>query len=348
MKAAIYHAFGPPEVLKYEDVPDPEAGPGEIVVAVHAVTVNRVLDASVRNGDQPHRKVELPLVPGVDPAGIVAAVGKGVAAPGVGDKVAVLSRVPCLACDTCKVGDFDHCPNPKMLGVGCWGGNADFVRVPASCAVPLPDNLSFAEACAAIRHGPTAHKLMFDEGELKAGETVLVMGASGGLGSVGVQIAKLAGATVIAGAGAAERVQVALELGADHGIDYSKVDLTEAVMDITDGKGVDLVFENISNPDTWPKAFRSIGRGGRLVTAGAHGGGKVEMDCEHLYHNRITIRGSAGSNRWNVNDTIAAAGAGRLKVRVEKILPLSEVAVAHRMIENSSPTGKIILDPTLG
>lgn len=348
MKAAIYHEFGPPDVLRYEDVPDPDAGPGEIVIAVHAVTVNRVLDAGVRNGDQPRRKVDLPLVPGVDPAGIVAAVGAGVTTPRVGDKVALLSRVPCLSCDSCRAGEFDECPHSRMLGVGCWGGDADYVKAPASCAVLLPENLSFPEACAVIRHGPTAHHLMFDVGGLESGETVLVMGASGGLGTVGVQIAKAAGATVIAGAGAPERLAVAMELGADHGIDYGATDLTEAVMEITGGAGVNLVFENISNPDTWPKAFKSIGRDGRLVTAGAHGGGKVEMDCDYLYHNHITVRGSSGSSRKNVDETIRLAGAGKLRVRIEKVFPLSDAAAAHRMIEAGSLTGKIILDPTLG
>lgn len=348
MKAAIFHQFGAPDVLRYEDVPDPEPGPGEIVVAVRAVTVNRVLDASVRRGEQTRRNVQLPLVLGVDPSGVVSAVGAGVVAPKIGDNVCLLSRVPCLACDTCEAGNFDVCPNPAMLGVGCWGGDADYVKAPASCAVPMPDNLSFPEACAVIRHGPTAHHLMFDRAELKAGETVLVMGASGGLGTIGIQIAKAAGATVIAGAGAAERVQVALELGADYGIDYGACDLTEEVMRITAGAGVNVVFENVSNPATWPKALKSLGHEGRLVTAGAHGGGKVELDCDFLYHNRLTIMGSAGSSRRNVDDTLAAAAAGKLKIHVEKVLPLSEAAEAHRIIEAGVPAGKIVLDPTLG
>lgn len=348
MKASIFDRFGPPEVLEYRDVPDPTPGPGEVVVAVHAVTVNRVLDCSVRAGGQPRRNVKPPHVLGVDPAGIVAAVGAGVDSPKVGTRVACLSRVPCLACERCKAGDFENCPNGKMLGVACWGGDADYVKVPASIAIPIPDNLGFAEAAAVLRHGPMAFNLMFDLGKLKAGQTVLVMGAAGGLGSTGIQIAKAAGANVICAAGAPERVAVGLALGADHGVDYSKEDLTEAVKALTGGVGVDLVFENISSPKTWPKALASLKKYGRLVTAGAHGGGKVELDCNVLYHGNLHIIGATGNTDQNVRDTVAAAAAGKLKAKIEKVLPLSKAAEAHRIIEAGVPTGKIVLDPTLG
>lgn len=348
MKAIVYDRFGPPEVLDYRDVPDPVPGPGEVVVAVRAVTVNRVLDCAVRAGQQPRRNVKPPHVPGVDPAGVVAAVGPGVTSPGVGTRVAVLSRVPCLRCERCAARDFENCPNGKMLGVACWGGNADYVKVPASIAIPIPDNLDFAEAAAVLRHGPMAFNLMFDVGGLKAGETVLVMGAAGGLGATGIQIAKAAGATVICAAGADERVAVGLSFGADHGVNYNSEDLTERVIALTGGAGVDLVFENISNPKTWPQALATLKKYGRLVTAGAHGGGKVELDCNILYHRNLRIFGSTGNSDQNVADTIAAAAAGKLRAKVEKVFPLSRAAEAHRLVEAGVPTGKIVLDPTLG
>ena len=350
MKAAIFHQFGPPEVLRYEVVPDPVAGPGEVVVAVHAVTVNRALDCLVRAGDpsQARRKVEPPHVLGVDPAGVVAAVGDGVDASVAGTRVAVLSSVPCLKCDACARGDFRTCPNAVMLGIECWGGDADFVKVPAAIAIPVPENLDFGEAAAVLRHGPMAHRLMFDLGGLQAGETVLVMGAAGGLGSTGIQIARTAGATVIAAAGSDERVAAGLELGADFGVNYARDDLTAAVMELTDGAGVHLVFENISNPKTWPKALACLGKYGRLVTAGAHGGGRVELDCGLLYHRNLRIIGGTGSTDRNVRDTIAAAAAGKLRAKIEKILPLSRAPEAHRIIEAGVPAGKIVLDPTLG
>lgn len=350
MKAAIFHRFGPPEVLRYEDVPDPAPGPGEVVVAVHAVTVNRALDCLVRAGhpSQARRKVAPPHVLGVDPAGVVAALGEGVDAAVTGTRVAVLSSVPCLKCDACARGEHSTCPNAVMLGIKCWGGDADFVKVPASIAIPVPDNLEFAEAAAVLRHGPTAHNLLFDIGGLQAGETVLVMGAAGGLGSTGIQVAKAAGATVIGAAGSDARVATGLELGADFGVNYARDDLTEAVMELTDGAGVDLVFENISNPKTWPRALACLRKYGRLVTAGAHGGGKVELDVGMLYHRNLRIFGSTGNTEQNVTDTMAAAGAGKLRAKIEQVLPLSQAPEAHRIIEAGVPAGKIVLDPTLG
>ncbi len=348
MKAAIYHEFGGPEVLKFEDVPDPKPGPGEIVVAVHSVTVNRVLDCAVRAGEQPQRGVKPPHVGGVDPAGVVTALGAGVEGPAVGTRVAVLTRVPCLKCGHCEAGNFKGCTNSCMLGIGCWGGDADYVKVPASIAVPIPDNLDFAEAAAVLRHGPMAYHLMFSVGKLKEGQSVLVMGAAGGLGSTGIQVAKQAGATVIAAAGSDDRVAIGMDLGADFGVNYARDDLTKAVRDYTNGEGVHLVFENISSPNTWPKALACLRKFGRLVTAGAHGGGKVELDCAFLYHQQLRIIGSTASTDEDVRKTVEAAAAGKLEAKIEKIFPLSAAPEAHRLMEATIPTGKIVLDPTLG
>ena len=143
-------------------------------------------------------------------------------------------------------------------------------------------------------------------------------------------------------------IEQAMELGADHGVNYAECDLADAVMEITGGKGVDVVFENVSNPRTWPRALKSLGRDGRMVTAGAHGGGMVELDVDYLYHNRITIKGSPGNLARHVQDTLDAATAGTLRARIEQVLPLSRAAEAHRIIEAGMPTGKIVLDPTLG
>lgn len=348
MKAAIYHEFGDPDVLKYEDVPDPQPGPGEVVVAVRSVTVNRVLNCAVRAGDQPQRNVQLPHVGGVDPAGVVSALGDGVDGPAVGTRVAVLSRVPCLKCAACGRRDFEGCTDTHMLGIGSWGGDAEYVKVPASIVVPIPDNLGFAEAAAVLRHGPMANHLLFGVGKLQKGQTVLIMGAAGGLGSTGIQLAKQAGATVITTAGSDERLEIGMALGADYGVNYNAEDLTEAVRDYTNGEGVHLVYENISSPDTWPKALACLRKFGRLVTAGAHGGGKVELDCAFLYHQQLRIIGSTASTDEDVRTTIDLAAAGKLKAKVEKVFPLSEAPEAHRLMESTIPTGKIVLDPTLG
>ncbi len=337
MKAAILYDFGPPDVLHYEDVPDPVPGPGQVIVKVHATTVNRVLNCGVRAGTQMQRNPLLPLVLGVDPSGEVVALGDpadGVRMPKIGDRVSVLSR-----------------PGPGeagMLGVNRWGGDAELVKAHASVCMPIPDNLDYHEASVVIRHCPTAFHLMYTMGEVKEGDWVLVMGCSGGLGSIGVQIAKMAGAKVIGAAGSAERAAIGKELGADYVVNYGEQDLTEEILRVTDGHGVDLMYDNIANPKTFPKGFEAIAHGGRVVTAGAHGGPVVPLDCFKLYDSKITIMGSAGSTTENVRQALDAAGKGKIKVNIEKVFPLSQIREAHRLIESTAPPGKVILDPTLG
>ena len=182
-----------------------------------------------------------------------------------------------------------------MMGIKRPGGFAEMVAVPACAAIELPDGLDFHHAAVMMRHVPTAWNLLVNVGGLKAGETVLIMGAGGNLGSIGIQIAKnVIGANVIAAAGSDDRVKIGLALGADHGLNYNTVDLQAEVMKLTGGKGVDVLYDNIANPKVLPNAFRAIGFDGRLVTAGAHAGPDVTIDFSHLYHKRITIKGTAG------------------------------------------------------
>jgi NADPH:quinone reductase len=173
------------------------------------------------------------------------------------------------------------------------------------------------------------------------------MGASGGLGSAGVQIAKQMGATVIAAAGAAERVQAALALGADHGIDYRTEDLTARVLGLTGGRGADVVFENIADPELFPKAFLSVSRHGRLVTAGSHGGGTVPLDIKRLYLYQIAVLGSLGFTHEDVTASLEAAAQGKFKVLIDAVRPLCEAAAAHDHVASRAGVGKVILSPKL-
>ncbi len=346
MKAIVIHEFGGPEVLSYEDVPDPVAGPGEIVVQVHAVSINRVLDVEVRKGNQMQRGVKLPYIPGIDPSGVVAALGEGVTTPKLGDRVMVMHRILCGTCDACKRGDTYNCQSRRMVGINRDGGDAEYIKVPATAIQAIPDNLSFAEATITARHCPTAYNLLVHKADLKAGEWVLVMGAAGNLGSIGIQMSKMLGAKVITTAGSAERVQTGLDLGADFGINYNETDLRDEIMRITDGHGVDLVYDNIANPETTPKAFMALAHGGRLVTAGAHGGPMVPINFFHLYDYRLTLIGSAGARGEDLGHCLEAVNDGKIKVLVDRIMPLSQIAEAHRLMELQG-TGKLILDPTL-
>ena len=346
MKAVVLHQFGAPDVLRYESVPDPQPRFGEIRIKVHAATVNRVLDVSVRAGAEAHRHPVLPLILGVDCAGVVDAVGEGVTRFKVGDHVASAGAMPLEPCAEDGVG---YAGPQGMMGIKRPGGFAELVCVPAFKTNLLPTNLDFHEAAVVMRHCPTAWNLLCNVAQLKAGEWVLVMGASGNLGSVGIQIAKnVIGANVICTAGGRARADSGLELGADHAIDYASEDLTAEVMRITGGKGVNVLYDNIANPKVLPKAFKAIGVDGRMVTAGAHGGPEATIDFHHLYDQRITITGIPGYKPADLPLCFAAAAEGKIKVRIAHVLPLSQAAEAHRLMESDPGMGKIVLDPTLG
>jgi NADPH2:quinone reductase len=346
MKAILIREYGPPEVLRYEDVPDPVPSAGEIRIRVHAATVNRVLDVSLRAGREMARGATLPLIPGVDCAGVVDAVGPQVSRWRVGDRVAAAGFMPLQFCTE----DGNGYDGPRgMMGIKRPGGFAELVAVPACAGVEIPERLDFHRAAVVLRHVPTGWNLLMHVAALKAGETVLIMGAGGNLGTIGIQIAKnVIGARVIAAAGSDERVALGNKLGADHGVNYATQNILDEVMKITDGKGVDVLYDNIANPEVLPHAFRAIGMNGRLVTAGAHAGPNVVIDFSHLYHKRITIRGMPGYTPADLPDCLAAAAQGKVVPQIERVLPLSQAAEAHRMVERNEGQGKIVLDPTLG
>jgi len=346
MKAIVLHEFGPPDVLRYETIPDPQPRFGEIRIKVHAATVNRVLDVSVRAGAEAHRHPVLPLILGVDCAGVVDAVGEGVTRFKVGDHVASAGSMPLEPCAEDGAG---YAGPQGMMGIKRPGGFAELVCVPAFKTNLLPTSLDFHEAAVVMRHCPTAWNLMCNVAQLKAGEWVLVMGASGNLGSVGIQIAKnVIGARVICTAGGRARADSGLELGADHAIDYATQDLEAEVMRITGGQGVQVLYDNIANPKVLPKAFKTLGVDGRMVTAGAHGGPVAPIDFHHLYDKRITIKGIPGYKPSDLPLCFAAAAEGKIRVRIAHVLPLSQAAEAHRLMESDPGMGKIVLDPTLG
>jgi NADPH:quinone reductase-like Zn-dependent oxidoreductase len=236
-----------------------------------------------------------------------------------------------------------------MMGIKRPGGFAERVTIPACAGVAIPERLDFQRAAVVLRHVPTAWNLLVHVAALRADETVLIMGAGGNLGSIGIQIAKnVIGACVIAAAGSDARVALGQKLGADFGINYTMQNIFAEVMKITDGKGVNVLYDNIANPQVLPQAFQAIGMNGRLVTAGAHAGPNVPIDFSHLYHKRIAIKGVPGYRPSDLPDCLGAAADGKVVPNIARVLPLSHAAEAHRLIESNEGQGKIVLDPTMG
>jgi NADPH:quinone reductase len=318
--------------MKLEEVPTPEPGPGEVLIEVAAVSVNRTLDCIVRSGKYP-RPVKLPHILGVDPVGTVVVTGEGVTDRKIGDRVAMTLHLS-------KPGE-----PLNLIGIDCWGGYAKYLKLPVRNTYLLPEKLDFHTACVVARHAPLAHNMLRNKVKLQSGEWVLVMGAAGGLASFIVQIAKHLGAHVIAAAGTDHHVEVALGLGADHGINYRKQDLTAEVQKITGGKGAQVVCENIGDPDLFPKAFAALAMRGRMVTAGGHGGGVVPLHIFNLYAKNTTIYGSTEQTTDDMVESLKAAADGHLKALIDQVLPLSEAVRAHQLIEGRGGTGKVLLTP---
>lgn len=332
MKAAVLREFGGPEVLHVEDVETPKPGPGEVLIEVHAVSVNRTLDCAVRAGKYAQTP-KLPHILGCDPSGIIVAVGPNVANRKVGDHVVT----PAL------LGFVDG--RPRVLGVSVWGGYAQYVAVPAAATFLAPKEIDFPSATAIARHAPLAFAQVRDHAQVKAGQWVLVMGAAGNLGAAGVQVARYLGARVIAAAGSDERVKSAMALGAEAGINYRTQDLTAEVKRITGGSGVNAVLENIGDPELFPKALFSLAPNGRMITAGGHGGGVVPLDVRYLYLNRITIVGAPVENPADYATGFQAFAEGRYRVIIDRKFPLSQAAQAHAYVEARGGTGKVIIEP---
>jgi NADPH2:quinone reductase len=335
LKAIVIREFGPPNVMRLEEVPTPEPGPGEVLIKVNAVSVNRTLDCVVRAGKYA-RPVTLPLIPGVDPSGVIAKLGPDVTTRKVGDRVAVALRL----------GTDSGAEAVRRLGVHAWGGYAEYVAARAENTTIVPEGVDFPTATVIARHAPTAFHLLRDHAKVQPGDWVLVMGAAGGLGSAGVQAAKYLGARVIAAAGSDERVKVGLDLGADAGVNYRAQDLTSEARKITGGTGVNVVFENIGDPELFSKAFASMARKGRLVTAGGHGGGIVPLNVNWLYLNHLSVLGATGETADDARISLQAAAEGKMKPLIDRVLPLSQAALGHELVEGRQVTGKVILDPT--
>jgi NADPH:quinone reductase-like Zn-dependent oxidoreductase len=340
MKAVRFHEHGGPDCLRYEAVPDPVPGPGEIVVRVKACALN-YLDLWERRG-LPGVTLPLPHISGADVAGIVDSVGPGVANVKPGDATLVNPGLSCMHCELCYQGNDNQCRNYSVLGYLNDGGYAELVRVPAVTALLFPVGMPFVEAAAIPLVFMTAWHMLVTRCGLKTGEDVLVLGAGSGVGSAAIQIAKLFHARVIATAGSEAKLEKARALGADQVIDHSKQKIRNEVRDFTKKRGVDIVFEHVGAA-TWQDSVSCLARHGRLVTCGATTGFDVRLDLRHVFAKEVSIMGSYMGSKHELLHVLKLVQAGLLRPVVAEVFPLEEAARAQEMLENREHFGKIVL-----
>jgi NADPH:quinone reductase len=322
MKAAVIYENGGPDVLRYEDIPDPECPDGCVLVDVEAI--------SIEGGDLLHRAgsppESVPHVVGYLAAGTVAEVGAGVEDRAVGDQV---------------------------VTIGAAGSHASRRVVPAIATWPVPDGLDVARAaCVPIAFG-TAEECLFTAGELEAGQTVLIQAGAGGVGMAAIQLAKQAGATVIATASSDEKLERLKDFGLDQGINYAQENFTERTRALTDGRGVEVILDSVGG-QTLVDGVAALAYRGTLVSVGVAGRAGSEIEARSLWQQNNTLRGvfltAAMLNEYPrvhpmIGGLLERVASGDLRVEIDRTFPLAEAAAAHEFIESRQAFGRVVMTP---
>jgi NADPH:quinone reductase-like Zn-dependent oxidoreductase len=342
MYAVVFHEYGGPEKLAYQEVPRPIPADHEVLIQVKACSINH-LDIWVRNGI-PAYKISLPHIPGSDIAGVIAETGKQVEGAHPGDRVVVYPILHCHRCEYCLAGQENLCTSVRVIGVATEGGYAQYSKVPQENIFPLPEAVSFEEGAAFVLVYLTAWHMLITLAQLKPGQEVLVLAAGSGVGSAAIQIAKLVGARVIATVGDRDKISKAQAIGADEVINHREEDLTQRTRDLTRGRGVDVVFEHIG-PETWSKSIACLAKNGTLVTCGATTGPEAKMDLRYLFTRQLRLIGSYIGTRRELISLLKLLGEGRLKPHLHAVMPLKEARRAHEIIEERKHFGKLVLVP---
>ena len=340
MKAAIIHEFGGPEVLRYEDVPDPQPRKDQVLVRVKACAMNH-LDLWVRKGLP---GVKLPHILGSDIAGEIVEAGEYVTGFRPGQRVLLAPMHFCHHCEQCVAGRQNLCREFTVLGNGVDGGNCELIAVPAVNVIPMPDHLGFTEAASVPLVFLTAYHMLTGRAAVRPGQTVLVLGANSGVGIAAIQLAKLYGATVIATAGDDRKTQLAKQLGADHVINHYQQKIGDEARKLTGRLGVDIVVEHVGAA-TWNESMKALKPGGTLVTCGATSGPEATFDLRFLFARQLALLGSYMGTMGELHDVLKLVFAGKLKPVVDKTFPLREVRTAHEYLEQSKMFGKVVLIP---
>lgn len=347
MKAVVFREHGGPEKLEYvQEFPKPELSENEVLIRVRATALNH-LDIWVRQG-LPGLKLPLPHISGCDASGEIAALGPGVTGWSIGQAVAINPGISCFECDFCREGRDNLCVTYKILGEHVHGGLAEYVKVKKGQLAAKPSNLSFEETAAYPLTFMTAWHMLMSHGALRGGQSVLILGASSGLGTAAIQIAKLAGASpIIAAASNQEKLDNAQNLGADILILMNKENTTPFHRDVlkaTQSQGVDIVFEHIG-PATMPNSIKCVKKGGMIVTCGATTGPQAPVDLRYFYSKEIRLQGSIMGTQSEFQKITALMGKGLLRPIIDSVWPLQQARLAQEKMLSRQFFGKIVLTP---
>jgi NADPH:quinone reductase-like Zn-dependent oxidoreductase len=348
MMAVRLFEYGDPSVLQYVEVPLPEIAPDEVLVRVRAASVNN-WDLNYRKGlltAPPGRPpLPLPFQLGREAAGEVAAVGQKVKGFRPGEKVVTMTCPACGHCEYCVRGLDNLCINTVLPGHQRFGGYAEYVAVKEADLLHAPNSLSFEKlSCCLWSYGTVWH-MAVTRGGLQPGQDVLITGASSGMGTAAIQIARLGGARRLFGTtGSEEKIQRLEEIGVDVPLNYRKENVPERVKDMTGGVGVDLALDNVGG-EMFTMAMECLRMDGTLVAVAKHGGRYVKLDLLLLYRNHLNVFGSRAATRQEQALVLDLAGRGRIDPVIDRVLPLCEAAEAHRIMEGQEHFGKIVLVP---
>jgi NADPH:quinone reductase-like Zn-dependent oxidoreductase len=341
MKSILFHTHGGPEVLQYTDFPDPQPKLGNVLVRLHAAALNRV-DVFVRIGWS-GLKLEYPHIPGADGAGEVIALGEGVTEFQLGDRVVINANLGCGACEACQHGQDNLCQNWHLLGETTRGTYCEQVSIPARQLHKIPAGFDYHKAAASALVYQTAWHSLVTRGAVKAGETVAIVGAGGGVNSASIQIARHLGARVIVIGSNPQKLTQAQALGAYHVIDRSQEqDWSKAVFLASEKRGVDVVVDNVGT--TFSLSLRALRKGGRLLTVGNSAAPRFEIDNRFIFAKHLSILGSTMSTRAEFCEVMDLVFAGKLQPVLDQTFPLKDAAAAQQRLERGENFGKITLD----
>ena len=342
MKALYFEEHGNIDVIHYGNVPDPVMGPNDVLVRVRACGLNH-LDIWVRRG-WPGLKLEKPHWCGADVAGDVAEIGRNVTGWQVGQAVVVDPGISLVEDEHTRRGEDSLSPGYHVLGEHTRGGAAEYLAVPAANLAAMPEGWEYPDAAAPLLVGLTAWRMLIHRACLKAGETVLVIGSGGGVNSIAIQIAKLAGARVFVVAGDEQKAQKAMALGAEEVFDRRSVDWGKEVYRLTKKRGVDVVVDNVGKA-TLAKSMMAVARGGRIVIVGNTTGPQTEIDIRYIFGKQISLIGSTMGSHQDFRDILQLIKTGRLKPVIDRVMPLSEGKDAYGLMERGEIFGKLVLTP---